>query len=99
MLISTTIKIISNVFWRDLTNLTEPVICITIHLTAKAFADLETMKIRPKLIFLCLNSTSANGKVFMREVRQRDRLKEIPVIILAALYNHMFFQEARNQAH
>lgn len=49
----------------------------------EALADLDNGKIKPDLIFLDLNMPVMNGTQFLVELKKKEPLKEIPVIIFS----------------
>jgi CheY-like chemotaxis protein len=57
--------------------------CHTAENGSVALQYLIQQKVRPDVIFLDLNMPVMNGKQFLAEVKKRDDLKDIPVIVLS----------------
>ena len=53
-----------------------------IHDATKALQQLEEKRLAPELIFLDLNMPVMNGIQFLTEIKKRETLRDIPVIIL-----------------
>lgn len=49
----------------------------------KALTELEKGNIKPDLVFLDLNMPVMNGTQFLAEIKKREALKDIPVIIFS----------------
>ena len=63
------------------------IMCHTAQDGAQGLRDLDDMIVMPDFIFLDVNMPVMNGKQFLIEVKQRPRLRSIPVVIYSTT-NH-----------
>jgi len=75
-------------FFREAVRYIDPAItCHTSKDGAQGLKELEEMIIMPDFIFLDVNMPVMNGKQFLLEIKQRPRLRTIPVVIYSTT-NH-----------
>jgi CheY-like chemotaxis protein len=55
--------------------------CRFLNDATEALSMLEAHEVSPDLIFLDLNMEGMSGEEFLAEIKSRDRLKQIPVIV------------------
>ena len=67
--------------------------CDTAENGSVALQYLSQQHARPDVIFLDLNMPVMNGKQFLTEVKKRDGLKDIPVIVLSTSADHSLISE------
>lgn len=63
------------------------IMCHTAKDGAQGLRDLDEMIVMPDFIFLDVNMPVMNGKQFLIEIKQRPRLRSIPVVIYSTT-NH-----------
>ena len=61
--------------------------CTAISDARIAMKILENKELYPDVIFLDLNMPVMNGQQFLKEIKQKDELKEIPVIIFSTSFH------------
>jgi CheY-like chemotaxis protein len=61
--------------------------CTALSDAKTALEKLETNELRPDVIFLDLNMPIMSGQQFLTEIKKRDQLQEIPVIIFSTSSN------------
>src|SRR5688500_879847 len=75
-------------FFREAVRYIDPAItCYTAKDGAQGLNELEEMIMMPDFIFLDVNMPIMNGKQFLMEIKQRPRLRSIPVVIYSTT-NH-----------
>lgn len=68
--------------------------CDTAENGSVALQYLVQQRARPDVIFLDLNMPVMNGKQFLAEIKTREGLKDIPVIVLSTSADHSLIAEA-----
>lgn len=61
--------------------------CFTAKSAESALKQLEAKELQPDLIFLDLNMPIMTGQQFLTEIKKKDPLKNIPVIIFSTSSN------------
>jgi CheY-like chemotaxis protein len=71
------------IFLTAVTEVSEKTECLAISDATEALEKLSSESISPDVIFLDLNMPVMNGQQFLIEIKKRDRLKDIPVIVFS----------------
>lgn len=69
------------IFQMAITEINGSIHCITANNASEALQKLINAEWKPEVIFLDLNMPVMDGQEFLQEVRKRNELKDIPVII------------------
>jgi len=69
------------IFQMAITEINDSIDCIAAYDASKALQKLINAEWKPDFIFLDLNMPVMDGQKFLQEVRKRNELKDIPVII------------------
>jgi PleD family two-component response regulator len=69
--------------------------CTALSSARTALRQLETRVLTPDLIFLDLNMPVMNGQQFLSEMKKKEELKRIPVIILSTSSNTVAIDEVK----
>lgn len=72
------------------------ILCTTISSAVVALQKLERKDLKPDCIFLDLNMPVMSGQEFLVEIKKREKLKDIPVIIFSTT-SHTHTIEATKQ--
>lgn len=83
------------IFLMALDELSENFKCTTISSARDALSQLENGQLSPDLILLDLNMPIMNGQQFLAEIKKKESLKHIPVIIFSTSFHEATIQLAR----
>lgn len=83
------------IFLAALQTVAGSVVCTTAVNGYEALKKLEETELKPDLIFLDLNMPLMNGEQFLKEVKQREHLKGLPVIVLSTSSNPDTIQQTK----
>ncbi|MDF2438638.1 MAG: response regulator receiver protein [Bacteroidota bacterium] len=71
------------IFLSAVNEVSENAECLPLSDATEALAKLSAKEIEPDVIFLDLNMPVMNGQQFLVEIKKREELKKIPVIIFS----------------
>ncbi|CAG5068807.1 DNA-binding transcriptional regulator NtrC [Dyadobacter sp. CECT 9623] len=83
------------IFLSALENVSNSVNCVTISNAVTALEKLSRRELETDLIFLDLNMPLMNGQEFLIELKNRQELRDIPVIILSTSSNVSTIQHSK----
>jgi CheY-like chemotaxis protein len=83
------------IFLSALENVSNSVNCVTISNAVTALEKLSRRELETDLIFLDLNMPLMNGQEFLIELKNRQELRDIPVIILSTSSNVSTVQQSK----
>jgi CheY-like chemotaxis protein len=83
------------IFVTALKELGSAVVCQAEHSAREALRKLENSQVAADVIFLDLNMPIMNGIQFLKEVKKKESLKDIPVIILTTSSNSETIKETK----
>ena len=75
------------IFLAALEKLNKPINCTAFNNANDALVTLEARAKLPDIIFLDLNMPVMNGQQFLRELKKREALRNIPVIVVSTTSN------------
>jgi CheY-like chemotaxis protein len=84
-----------NVFKTVVTSISKEIKCIAVDHPEIAIDILQTKQVHPDIIFIGLNLETVSGQEFIRQLKQEERLKEIPVVILSLSADPKIIQEVK----
>jgi CheY-like chemotaxis protein len=84
-----------NVFKTVVSSISKEIKCIAVDVPEIAIDILQTRQVHPDIIFLGLNSEAVSSQEFIKQLKQEERLKEIPVVILSISANPKIIQEVK----
>lgn len=61
----------------------QPITCVAAYSAEEGLKKLDALENPPRYIFLDLNMPAMDGWECLREIKKRDRLRHVPVIILS----------------
>lgn len=70
-----------DIFLTAVNEISNEVKCLTLGSAVEALKQLESGGIHPEAIFLDLNMPVMSGQDFLIEIKKREQLKDIPVVI------------------
>lgn len=73
----------------------QDITCITANSGEEGLRLLDALESPPQYIFLDLNMPSMNGWECLHEIKSRDRLRQVPIIILSTAQSLKTLQELR----
>ena len=73
----------AEIFVEAVNSLQKGIICQTANNALKAFEELKTTENLPDFIFVDFSMPVLNGAVFIQKMKEEDRLKNIPVILMS----------------
>ncbi len=82
-------------FLSALGSLSQVIQCTVSDDPEEALTQLDTREIRADLIFLDLVMPLVNGQRFLQELKKRERLRSIPVIVLCTTFNTQVARELK----
>jgi CheY-like chemotaxis protein len=71
------------IFMSATSSISQEIRCVAISDATKALHGLSAQELDPDIIFLDLNMPVMNGQQFLTEIKKREKLKDIPVIIFS----------------
>lgn len=83
------------IFNSALNNVSDRLKCTSLTSAREALQQLSNHALTPDVIFLDLNMPIMSGKEFLKEIKQIDRLKAIPVIIFSTSSNASMIAETK----
>jgi len=84
------------IFLAALRSLSDSVLCSVADKANDALSKLSTKNLTADLIFLDLNMPLMSGQEFLKEIKQDDGLKHIPIVIFSTTSNNRTVQETKN---
>lgn len=75
------------IFTLALSKVSDALNCKAFTSAKEALSQLDTQKVKPDVIFLDLNMPIMTGEEFLKEIKNIDHLKNIPVIIFSTSSN------------
>ena len=84
------------IFLAALRSLSDSVLCSVSDKANDALSKLSTKNLTADLIFLDLNMPLMSGQEFLKEIKQDDGLKHIPIVIFSTTSNNRTVQETKN---
>lgn len=75
------------IFQTVLSSITNTIQCVVVNDGELAIERMQAKTLNPDLIFLDLNLPKMDGQQFLAAMKGKDRLKEIPVIVLTTHSN------------
>lgn len=84
------------IFLSALENVSDSVNCVTLSNAVIALKKLTSNELQADLIFLDLNMPLMNGQEFLAEIKSRQDLQEIPVIMLSTSASHSTAQQSKD---
>ena len=75
------------IFMMAIEEVSDTVRCTALSDASQALLKLEKKEIEPDVIFLDLNMPIMNGHQFLTEIKKRENLKNIPVIVFSTSFH------------
>lgn len=84
------------IFMTATSSISNSIECVAVSDASKALQRLSVKELNPDVIFLDLNMPVMNGQQFLAEIKKRDSLRDIPVIIFSTSSQPSTIQAMKN---
>jgi CheY-like chemotaxis protein len=74
---------------------TQHITCITANSGEEGLQKLDALENPPQFIFLDINMPAMNGWECLQEIKKRERLRHVPIIVLSTAQSFKTLQELR----